>query len=432
MRSTLSTLILILLAAVFLAFAAVVGARSRDGIPSSLSRIMTSDAPPGVRFVSVALGGFRGLLADILWVRAANLQEAGKFFEVAQLADWITRLEPRYPEVWAYHAWNMSYNITAVVSDPADRWHWIKNGIRLLRDEGIPSTPSSPSLYWELGWTFYDKVGGRWDEATPFYRISWAADITRLLGSGVPDYSEIERHEAVIQALDSVGLKVDVMKSMENTYGPLDWRLPETHALYWGYRGREFKSPDSVWCDRLVWMALTETVKDGTLLYEPNQRLYQRGPQLDVAAKGVRHCAIEKPSQAPLSSMAMVNFLRESALTLYAFQRPIEAEAALAELKNMLGSMPASMSLDKFVTEEIDERMKGMDLLGREKLILNYLVRSDVWRRSGNPVFSGGYDRLAKRYWNAMGREGGDNAWQALQARAHERALAENPIAVKP
>ena len=42
------------------------------------------EAPPGVTFVTVALGGFRGLLADILWVRAASLQDEGRFIELAQ------------------------------------------------------------------------------------------------------------------------------------------------------------------------------------------------------------------------------------------------------------------------------------------------------------------------------------------------------------
>ena len=37
--------------------------------------------PPMVAFTTVALGGFRGLLADLLWLRAGALQEDGKYFE---------------------------------------------------------------------------------------------------------------------------------------------------------------------------------------------------------------------------------------------------------------------------------------------------------------------------------------------------------------
>jgi len=45
------------------------------------------NAPPMLAFTTVALGGFRGLISNILWIRAAELQENDKFFEMAQLAD---------------------------------------------------------------------------------------------------------------------------------------------------------------------------------------------------------------------------------------------------------------------------------------------------------------------------------------------------------
>lgn len=432
MNSRLPTFTLILLAVGLLALAAVWGRHSPAVGAAPMALI--SEVPPGVRFVSMALGGFRGLLADFLWVRASNLQEEGKFFEVAQLADWITRLEPRYPEVWAYHAWNMAYNITAVVADPADRWHWVKNGVRLLRDEGIPSNPSSPKLYWELGWMFYDKVGGRWDEATLFYRIAWATEMSQLLPGGLVDYPALEKQANATQALAAVGLNLGVMKALEAAYGPLDWRLPETHSMYWGYRGRTLSSLDAVWCDRLVWMALTETVKGGALAYLPEQRCYQRGPRLDIATKAIRRCADVKPGGDPLVSLAMAVFLRESALYLYAFQRPVEAGAALQLLKKEKASdVTDDMTLEAFVEKELAREMNGLDDSVKNRMVVDLLVRSDVWRRLNMPSWFEGYDRLARLYWNAaMGSAGTDQAWQALQQTAKERSLLEMPPVAKP
>ena len=49
--------------------------------------------PPTLAFTTVVLGGFRGLIANVLWVRAMQMQEDGKFFEMAQLGDWITKLQ---------------------------------------------------------------------------------------------------------------------------------------------------------------------------------------------------------------------------------------------------------------------------------------------------------------------------------------------------
>ena len=63
------------------------GDRERLG----LTRVQPLDnAPPVLAFTTLALGGFRGLISNVLWIRANDLQEQDKFFEMAQLADWIT------------------------------------------------------------------------------------------------------------------------------------------------------------------------------------------------------------------------------------------------------------------------------------------------------------------------------------------------------
>ena len=58
------------------------------------------NAPPVLAFTTVALGGFRGLISNALWLRAGDLQDEGKYFEMVQLADWITKLQPRFVQVW--------------------------------------------------------------------------------------------------------------------------------------------------------------------------------------------------------------------------------------------------------------------------------------------------------------------------------------------
>ena len=60
------------------------------------------NAPPVLAFTTVALGGFRGLIANALWIRANELQENDKFFEMVQLSDWITKLEPHFAHVFRH------------------------------------------------------------------------------------------------------------------------------------------------------------------------------------------------------------------------------------------------------------------------------------------------------------------------------------------
>src|SRR5215211_5206971 len=100
-----------------------------------------SNAPPVLAFTTVALGGFRGLIANALWIRANDLQNDGKYFEMVQLADWITKLEPTFSQVWIVQAWNMAYNISVKFPDAPDRWRWVQRGIELLRDEALSYNP---------------------------------------------------------------------------------------------------------------------------------------------------------------------------------------------------------------------------------------------------------------------------------------------------
>jgi hypothetical protein len=85
------------------------------------------NAPPSLAFATVAMGAFRGLIVDILWMRADDLKEKGQFFDARQLAEWITTLQPRFASVWEFHAWNMAYNISVAIpaTQPEQRWRWV-------------------------------------------------------------------------------------------------------------------------------------------------------------------------------------------------------------------------------------------------------------------------------------------------------------------
>src|SRR5215471_14574056 len=108
---------------------------NRDRAALGLTRIEEplDNMPPVLAFTTKALGGFRGLISNALWIRANELQEDGKYFEMVQLSDWITKLEPHLPAVWVHLAWNMAYNISIKFNDPADRWMWVERGLNLLR-----------------------------------------------------------------------------------------------------------------------------------------------------------------------------------------------------------------------------------------------------------------------------------------------------------
>jgi hypothetical protein len=144
------------------------------------------NVPPSLAFAAVATGAFRGLVVDILWMRADKLKEEGQFFDARQLAEWITRLQPRFASVWEFHAWNMAYNISVAIpaTQPDQRWRWVRNGYELLRDEAIDKLKlKNITLYRELARIFQHKIGGVSDDAHKYYKLQLALAMEPLLRS---------------------------------------------------------------------------------------------------------------------------------------------------------------------------------------------------------------------------------------------------------
>ena len=143
------------------------------------------NAPPSLVFATVAMGAFRGLVVDVLWMRADILKNKGQFFDAKQLAEWITILQPRFAEVWEFQSWNMAYNISAAIpaTQPEERWRWVRNGYELLRDKGIELNPKNIRLYRQLSLIFQHKIGAVSDDAHKYYKMQLALSMEPMLGA---------------------------------------------------------------------------------------------------------------------------------------------------------------------------------------------------------------------------------------------------------
>ena len=182
------------------------------------------NAPPSLAFVTVAMGAFRGLVVDVLWIRADNLKNEGQFFDAKQIAEWITTLQPRFASVWEFHAWNMAYNISVCLpaSQPQERWRWVKNGYELLRDQGIPLNPKSLLLYRELARIFQHKIGYISDDAHKYYKLQLATAMEPLLGPGDNEYfknlAEAPIDWQQIKSDASAAQLIKALKTAEKTF----------------------------------------------------------------------------------------------------------------------------------------------------------------------------------------------------------------------
>ena len=181
--------------------------RERDELQLVMSLEGTEGMPPHVALATAALGTFRGLATDILWMRADELQAAGQYFEAQTLAEWITTLQPHFPNIWGFQAINMAYNLSVSAEEPYQRWTWIRRGMELLRQKGIPLNPQAPKLYEELGWILLDKIGGDRDTEHWYLKQRLCSDMQEVLGdktSGRTTAEAIESFRTIAEAADSV------------------------------------------------------------------------------------------------------------------------------------------------------------------------------------------------------------------------------------
>jgi len=335
--------------------------------------------PPSLAFATVALGAFRGLIVDALWIRADKLKSEGQFFDAKQLAEWITTLQPRFAAVWEFRSWNMAYNISVALpaARPQERWKWVKNGYELLRDKGIPLNPKSISLYRQLALIFQNKIGDVMDEAHKYYKLRLARAMEPLVGSANDSYfealikapremetllnesdiadfvqalkkadSSFEDNEQLpnkylalrqnpklfnpeaFEVIDSYRgtqtlekfdffakayylrntwkLEPSLMHQINKQYGPvewddpnthlpLDWRHPDSHAIYWAVKGlkiahREEFTMDEANADRIVLHSLQNLFRNGKIfIYRPYRTEDQQQVMNTSAGADIMH-----------------------------------------------------------------------------------------------------------------------------------------------
>lgn len=181
--------------------------QQREALGLVVSMEGTKGMPPHVALATAALGTFRGLAVDVLWARADSLQDAGEFFEAQTLAQWITALQPRFPQVWGFQAWNLAYNISVCTKSAEERWEWINRGIDLLRRQGIPLNPGDANLPMELGWIYFHKIGGKTDREHWYYKARLVRDFRESLGDltgGRTTAEAIERFRRITSAPDGL------------------------------------------------------------------------------------------------------------------------------------------------------------------------------------------------------------------------------------
>ena len=111
---------------------------------------------PGEFAGTLLLGGFRGLACDLLWMRATTAKENRRFFESVALFQAISRIQPRFEQIWEYMSWDMAYNIAVEVDDPAGKFGWYLAGLD-ANVRGCRRNLGSERLLRHLAWMYHHK-----------------------------------------------------------------------------------------------------------------------------------------------------------------------------------------------------------------------------------------------------------------------------------
>ena len=153
------------------------------------TNVSVEGAPPIVA-LGTAIGALRGLIVDYLWIKVNMMKQKGLFYEVMADADLITKLQPRFGQVWSFHGHNMAYNVSVMTDTPEERWAWVNAGIDLVRNKGLRHNPNDLQLYKELAFWFSHKLDGYSDDAHFHYKREFAKEWHLLLGAPPYDYQQ--------------------------------------------------------------------------------------------------------------------------------------------------------------------------------------------------------------------------------------------------
>ncbi len=385
------------------------------------------NAPPVLAFTTVALGGFRGIIANILWVRAQQLQIEGKYFELIQLSDWITKLQPRNVMVWRFQAWNLAYNVPVKFPDVNDRWPWVKRGLELLRDEALVWNPRQIELYQEIGVIYQHKLGGNSDDAHMQYKYELARMMEEAFGGPKPRFDELinpqtdDARKRAARLKEELKLDPVVMKEVDERYGPLEWRLPETHAIYWSVVGiKKASQAEKLILRRTIYQSMQLAVQRGQMIIyrlDENRNGIEFAPNIEMIENANRVYMETMEQEAKLSGEGVRehigtghrNFLNRAIFDLYMNNRRSAAEKWYQYMIKLYPyETDDSVSMEDYVVNRFVEEI-GYDKpdqinasRDRVKAMVQGLVRQYFhYLAIGQDDMAIARDNYAKRIWMA-------------------------------
>jgi len=150
-----------------------------------LGETSLGDVDPSSATMNLVLLGFRGIAVNQLWLQADDYKTRKNWGALRAVVNSIIQLQPHFIEVWEHQGWNLAYNVSAAWDNVDDRYYWVKEGTKFIR-EGARRNAKIPDLPSKSGEMISQKIG-RSDEWRQF-RDFWMEDPNVEKFDGGPDY----------------------------------------------------------------------------------------------------------------------------------------------------------------------------------------------------------------------------------------------------
>jgi hypothetical protein len=209
------------------------------------------------------------------------------------------------------------------------------------------------------------------------------------------------------------------MKEVNERYGPLEWRLPEAHAIYWAALGLEsakkhpekIKPDDLITLRRVIYQSMLLNFQRGRLVSNPFIERFEFGPNLEIIPKvnyAYEQAAVEDEKNRDHILKAHRNFLKDAVYFLYEYNRLKEADYWFKYLgehypeKTLIDgktdSLPGRVTLDEYAMSRVQEDVfEGMDQKRIKAAIEGMLANAYERLAVGEDERAAGYELLAER-----------------------------------
>ncbi|MFY9255791.1 MAG: hypothetical protein WAO83_20225 [Fuerstiella sp.] len=124
---------------------------------------------PSSAAMNLVLLGLRGPAAGVLHLKALDYQEKKDWAKLKTTVDSIIKLQPHYVEIWKFQGWNLAFNVSREWDKVADRFYWVKEGIKFLQ-LGTNRNQTATFLYHNVG-DFMGRKFGNSDEKKYFRKF---------------------------------------------------------------------------------------------------------------------------------------------------------------------------------------------------------------------------------------------------------------------